>query len=108
MVVNGVVGNRQYSGNSNARGDLVGDLDIDVKLNKSGNFRLNLFSHSADEFSSYLDYSQRNGGGFTYQQEFNTWKGFFRRLFSPRRRQEQQGSSRPQREIPTVTVEIDE
>lgn len=108
VVVNGVVGNRQYSGNSNARGDLVGDLDIDVKLNKSGNFRLNLFSHSADEFSSYLDYSQRNGGGFTYQQEFNTWKGFFRRLFSPRRRQEQQGSTRPQREIPTVTVEIDE
>lgn len=108
VVVNGVVGNRQYSGNSNARGDLVGDLDIDVKLNKSGNFRLNLFSHSADEFSSYLDYSQRNGGGFTYQQEFNTWKGFFRRLFSPRRRQEQQGTARPQREIPTVTVEIDE
>ena len=108
VVVNGVVGNRQYSGTSNARGDLVGDLDIDVKLDKSGNFRLNLFSHSADEFSSYLDYSQRNGGGFTYQQEFNTWKAFFRRLFTPRRKQEQQAAGRPQRDIPTVTVEIDE
>lgn len=108
VVVNGVVGNRQYSGNSGARGDLVGDLDIDVKLNKSGNFRLNLFSHSADEFSSYLDFSQRNGGGFTYQQEFGTWKYFFRRLFHPRRRQDQQGPGRTQRDIPTVTVEIDD
>ncbi len=112
VVVNGVVGNRKYSGGSSARGDLVGDIDIDVKLNKSGNLRLNLFSHSADEFSSFLDYSQRNGGGVTYQQEFTTWKSFFQRLFAPRRKQEPrsdappQGTERPQRDIPTVKTEI--
>jgi hypothetical protein len=81
VIVNGSVGNRQYmSGNSN--GDVVGDLDIEVKMDKSGQVRLNLFSHSADEYTNYLDNSQRNGVGVAYQKEFNSLKQFFKDLFT--------------------------
>ena len=76
--VNGIIGNRQYSTDESGR-DMVGDLDIDFKLDKAGALRLKLFSHSADKYSNYLDYSQRNGVGIGYQKEFNTFRDLFRR-----------------------------
>lgn len=81
VVVNGNIGNKQYS-TSGSQNDVVGDLDIEIKLNRSGAFRLNLFSHSADQFSNYLDNSQRNGVGVTYQTEFNSFGKFLRNIFS--------------------------
>ena len=87
VVVNGSVGNKQYS--SGGQTDVVGDLDIEIKLDRSGAFRLNLFSHSADSYTNYLDNSQRNGVGLTYQTEFNSFKQFFRSiLMSKKKRQE--------------------
>ena len=67
-------------------GDVVGDLDIDVKLDKQGQVRLNLFSHSADEYTAYLDNTQRNGGGITLQKEFNTWGDLFRSIFKRKKK----------------------
>ncbi len=70
VVVNGNIGNRQYkSGGTNT--DVVGDIDIEIKLNRPGTLRLNVFSHSADQYTNYLDNSQRNGLGLGYQMEFN-------------------------------------
>jgi len=86
VVVNGSLGNRQYGTSGNPNGDVVGDLDIDIKLDKRGELRLNLFSHSADEYTSYLDYSQRNGAGISYQKEFGTWKQFWRGLTRKRKK----------------------
>jgi len=86
VVVNGSVGNRKYStGAATTNGDIVGDIDIEFKLDKEGKFRLNAFSHSADQYTSYLDNSQRNGIGASYQQEYNSFGEFWRNLF--RRRQ---------------------
>ena len=82
--VNGSVGNKQYS--SGGQTDVVGDLDIEIKLDRSGSFRLNLFSHSADSYTNYLDNSQRNGVGLTYQTEFNSFKQFFKNIFSSRKK----------------------
>ena len=87
VIVNGNIGNRQYS-SGNTNGDVVGDLDIEIKIDRPGAFRLNLFSHSADQYTNYLDNSQRNGIGLTYQQEFNSFKEFFRNLFSGKKRKE--------------------
>ncbi len=81
VVVNGNIGNKQYS-TSGSQNDVVGDLDIEIKLNRSGAFRLNLFSHSADQFSNYLDNSQRNGVGLMYQTEFNSLGRFIRNIFT--------------------------
>lgn len=70
VIVNGNIGNRQYK-NSSSNTDVVGDIDIEIKLNRPGTLRLNLFSHSADQYTNYLDNSQRNGIGMGYQMEFN-------------------------------------
>jgi len=88
VVVNGNIGNKQYttSGNQN---DVVGDLDIEIKLNRSGAFRLNLFSHSADQFSNYLDNTQRNGVGLMYQTEFNSFGKFIRNIFTSKAKRQQ-------------------
>ena len=80
VIVNGSVGNRQRMTSNTS--DVVGDLDIEVKMDKTGQVRLNLFSHSADEYTNYLDNSQRNGVGVAYQKEFDTLKQFFKDLFS--------------------------
>lgn len=77
--VNGSLGNRKFSSTSDE--NMVGDLDVTIKLNKSGHFRLNLFSHSADDYTNYLDNSQRNGVGISYQKEYDTLRSFFRSLF---------------------------
>ena len=88
VVVNGNIGNKQYEGGG-AQSDVVGDLDIEIKLNRSGAFRLNLFSHSADQYSNYLDNSQRNGVGLTYQTEFNSFRQFFRNMFAGKKKRQE-------------------
>ena len=67
----------------------MGDLDIEIKLNKSGALRLNLFSHSADSYTNYLDNSQRNGVGLTYQTEFSTLKQFIKNIFSSKKKRQE-------------------
>ncbi len=103
--VNGVIGNRQYSANGTNQ-DVVGDLDVEIKLDQAGEVRLSLFSHSADKYSNYLDYSQRNGVGIGYQKEFNTLRGFFRSLFMSRRRQREMLERQPRTEERKKTLII--
>ena len=93
VIVNGNVGNREYANSSSSEGDVVGNLDIEIKLDKSGQLRLNLFSHSADDYTTYLDNTQRSGVGIAYQKEFNTFKEFFRNIFTSRRKREQRASA---------------
>ncbi|MBR5836273.1 MAG: translocation/assembly module TamB domain-containing protein [Bacteroidales bacterium] len=88
VVVNGNIGNKQYS-TSGTQNEVVGDLDIEIKINRSGAFRLNLFSHSADQFSNYLDNSQRNGVGLMYQTEFNSFGRFLRNIFSSKAKRQE-------------------
>lgn len=88
VIVNGNIGNRQYTSGTSTN-EVVGDLDIEVKLDRPGAFRLSLFSHSADQYSNYLDNSQRNGIGLAYQQEFNSFKEFFKNLFAGRKKREE-------------------
>ena len=87
VIVNGNIGNRQN--NATGNNGVVGDIDIEIKLDKKGVLRLNLFSHSADQYSSYLDQSQRSGVGITYQQEFSTFKELWRKMFWSRKRKRQ-------------------
>ena len=102
--VNGSVGNKQYT--SGGETDVVGDLDIEIKLNKAGSFRLNLFSHSADSYTNYLDNSQRNGVGLAYQTEFNSFKQFFRNMFSSKKKRMEAKQAEEQAIIDGKRVEI--
>ena len=97
--INGNIGNRQYYSSSNS--DIVGDLDIEIKLNRQGQLRLTLFSHSADQYSSYLDMSQRNGAGIVYQEDFNSFKELWRKIFHIKSDEKQAlPDSNPPRRIP--------
>ncbi len=78
--INGNIGNRQYM-TTGGQSEVVGDIDVEIKLTKTGQLRLTLFSHSADQYSNYLDQSQRNGAGIIYQQEFNTFEELWRKMF---------------------------
>ena len=84
VVVNGSIGNKMYQSNSSS--DLVGDLDIEIKLDRSGAWRLTLFSHSVDQYTNYLDDSQRNGIGMAYQKEFNTFKELWNSIFRSKKK----------------------
>ena len=107
VVVNGTVGNREdltgVSGNQ-----VAGDVDIEIKLNRSGSLRVSLFTHSADQLSAFLDNSQRHGGGIAYQMEFNTFRQLFRNLFSNRKAREQRAQDEARRPVRNVTLQIDE
>ena len=102
--VNGSVGNKQYS--SGGETDVVGDIDIEIKLNRAGSFRLNLFSHSADSYTNYLDNSQRNGVGLTYQTEFNSFRQFLKNIFSSKKKRQEAKQAEEQAMIDGERVEI--
>lgn len=105
VIVNGNVGNREYNNSSSSGADVVGNLDIEIKMDKSGQLRLNLFSHSADDYTNYLDNTQRNGVGIAYQREFNTFREFIRNLFSSKRKREQRAAVETgERETKRITI----
>ena len=99
--INGNIGNRQYI--SSTASDIVGDLEIEIKLNRQGQVRLTLFSHSADQYSNSLDLSQRNGAGIVYQEDFNTLGELWRKIFhikNPDERPTPPDSNAPRRPQP--------
>jgi hypothetical protein len=75
VTINGNIGNRQYI--TAGKSDVMGDIDIAIKLGKKGRTKLTLFSHSADDFSSYLDQTQRNGAGISFSKEFDNLRELF-------------------------------
>lgn len=77
--VNGSIGNRQYG--TTSRQEVVGDVDVEIKIDRAGTLRGSVFLHSADQYTNYLDNLQRTGVGIAYQREFNTFGDLFRSLF---------------------------
>ncbi|MGN1210400.1 MAG: translocation/assembly module TamB domain-containing protein [Candidatus Cryptobacteroides sp.] len=104
VIVNGNIGNRQYSGST--KSEVVGDIDIEIKLDRAGSFRLNLFSHSADQYSNYLDNSQRNGVGLTFQKEFNTLGELFRDIFTGKKKKKRQSAEYIAVPVEMTTIRI--
>ena len=105
VIVNGSVGNKQQYGMTT--NEIAGNLDVEVKLNKGGDVRMNFFSHSADELSSYLDNSQRNGAGVTYQKEFNKLGGLFKDMFRSKKKKKADADAEALRQTEYVTMQID-
>ena len=83
VIVNGTVGNKQLIDGTSTN-EVAGDIDIEIKMNRSGALRLKLFSHSADSYTAYLDNSQRHGGGISYQRDFNSILRFLKAIFTKR------------------------
>ena len=107
LVVGGSLGNRRYSTSKNPNGDIVGDLDIELKLDNSGELRFKLFSHSADEYTSSLDFSQRNGLGFSFQKEFDNAWDLVKDLFKSKARKAQEALEEASRKKEKKIIEIE-
>ncbi len=104
VVVNGNIGNKQTG--TSAQTDVVGDLDIEIKIDRSGSVRLNIFSHSADQYTNYLDNSQRNGVGLTYQTEFNNFGQFVRNIFRKKAKRQEVRQAEEEALLNAARVEI--
>lgn len=108
VIVNGTIGNRNHLNQTSATtSDVVGDLDIEIKLDNAGQVRLTLFSHSADAYTNYLDNSQRNGAGIAYQREFNTFGDFLRELFASKKKRQEMEIRRALTKEENVTISIE-
>ena len=108
IVVNGSLGNRRYSTSTSTYGDVVGDIDIGYKVTPNGELMIKLFSHSADEYTSSLDYSQRNGVGVSYQREYNKTLQMLRELFMSKRRRAQEALAESEKEKEMKVIHITE
>ena len=83
LIINGNVGNKENSSNWG------GNLEAEYKIDKNGNFRVTLFTRADDDFSNYLDNTQRSGFGFTFQDEFDTLGELWRNIFYSKKRKEE-------------------
>ncbi len=64
-------------------GSFIGDLDIEYKLTRSGKLRAKAYTHSADRYYYNVSGGAKTtqGVGIIYREDFNTWRGLFRRGF---------------------------
>lgn len=69
-------------------GEVTGDIDLEVRLDRSGNVKFKAFSHSRDQFTDDLG-TARHGLGIFYQKDFNAFKDLFRRKKKPEQQQNQ-------------------
>ena len=106
VLLGGNFGNRRFSTGS-ATGDFTGNLDLQVKLDPEGKFRFLVFSHAADEFTSHLDFSQRNGIGISYQREYRTFQEFIRHLTVPASKREAYDLLEAEKQLRQVIIKID-
>lgn len=107
VLVNGNLGNRFYGTTSSPNGGLVGDINIEIKLDNPGQLRLSLFSRSADEFTSYLDLSQRSGVGLSFQKEYTSFKELLRSFFSSKQQRERMAIRKAQEEEELTLIKIE-
>jgi hypothetical protein len=71
---------KSYSSQGKAN-EVVGDFDIDYKLNKSGNVRTRVYSRpNDDQFQSTLSYTQ--GLGIFYMEEFSSFRELMNKYWS--------------------------
>ncbi len=89
LVINSNLGYRNdylytnTAADNTSTGSFIGDLDIEYKLTRSGKLRAKAYTHSADRYYYNVSGSAKTtqGVGLIYREEFNTWKGLFRRNF---------------------------
>lgn len=81
VLINGNVGVGEHE---NTSSDIVGDVEVQVKINKSGNLRVKGFTRANSQSQLDFDYGPYTQGvGIFYTESFNTIKGLLQRYFSP-------------------------
>ncbi len=93
VTINGNVGTRN---DQTAKSNFVGDVDVNVKLNKSGKLQFKAFTRS-NEYLIYEENKNTQGIGIFYKEDFNTWGELFRkylRFFKRKKKKKKQQNKR--------------
>jgi len=92
-----VIGNTNNPKNNT--NNLVGDVNVDVKLTDNGKFKLKAYNHVNDQFS-YEQAPYTQGVGLTYREEFTNFgeleKRYLQKLFKPKNKKQSSKSSETQ------------
>lgn len=92
IMLSGNIGyGRDASGSGSDDGSLIGDFDVEVKLNKRGNIRAKAYTHSNNDVI-YETSPTTQGIGISFQEEFNSFRELVRwywnRIFHRRKNRE--------------------
>lgn len=72
--------NKNVTSGSTRSNNIVGDFDVDVKLNKQGTLKLKAYSHT-DEKIIYNATETIQGVGISYQEAFDTFRELLHKYF---------------------------
>ncbi|WP_372750895.1 translocation/assembly module TamB domain-containing protein [Labilibaculum sp.] len=78
VTINGNIGTGDSETNSN---DIVGDVDVNLKLDKKGKLQLTAFTRS-NEYILYEQNKNTQGIGIFYKEEFNTFSELMRKYLN--------------------------
>lgn len=91
VLINGNVGVGEHE---NTSSDIVGDVEVQVKINKSGNLRVKGFTRANTQSQLEFDYGPYTQGvGIFYTESFNTIRGLLKRYFSSEKKQDENEST---------------
>lgn len=78
LVVSGSFGTRNSTAGNQTQSSIIGDIEIEYKLNKDGTFRINVFNESNDNrvLQSNNRGQFKQGIGIYYKEDFNTFGDF--------------------------------
>lgn len=80
VLINGNVG---YGQHESMNSDIVGDVEVQVKMNKSGNIRVKGFTRANSQSQMEYDYGPYTQGvGLFYTESFNTLRDLLKRYFA--------------------------
>jgi hypothetical protein len=94
VLINGNVGVGEHE---NTSSDIVGDVEVQVKINKSGNLRVKGFTRANAQSQLEFDYGPYTQGvGIFYTESFNTIRGLLKRYFSSAEKPEETKLNKPE------------
>ncbi len=92
---------RDASGSTSDDGTLIGDFDLEVKLNKKGNIRAKAYTHSNNDVI-YETSPTTQGIGISYQEEFDSFrelfKSYWHKLFHRKKNKELEADTNPEQD----------
>ena len=78
LVISGSFGTRNSTAGNQTHSSLIGDIEVEYKLNKDGTFRINVFNESNDNrtLQSNNRGQFKQGIGVFYKESFNSFRDF--------------------------------
>jgi hypothetical protein len=91
VTINGNIGNSNSQDRAN---DIVGDFDVNIRLDNKGKLQLKAFTRS-NEYLVYEDSRNTQGVGIFYREDFNTFSGLLKKYLNFLNKKEEKKEKKP-------------